>query len=90
MDIPGYSQADYDRDRYGSFIAIRIPGMAGRLVDTPVRLDTFYTNLLENHFQTLDFAKLRPLADSPYQNKKNKGHLPLAKPVLFNDAIDSE
>jgi hypothetical protein len=54
------------RDWRGSFIAVRIPGMEGRIVDTPVRLDRFYNNLLENNFKKLDIEKLHPLEDSPY------------------------
>lgn len=63
---PGYGQSDAARDWRGSFIAVRIPGVEGRVIDTPVRLDKLYANLLDHDFRALDFEKLRPLEDSPY------------------------
>lgn len=61
-----YTAKDYKRDMRGSFIALRIPGIPGRVIDTPVRLDTLYMNLMENQFRTIDLEKLKPLKDSPY------------------------
>lgn len=50
----------------GSFLAIRIPGIRGRVIDTPVRLDTFYAHLLANDFQFFESDRLTPGPDSPY------------------------
>lgn len=50
----------------GSFLAIKIPGIAGMIIDTPVRLDTFYANLLANNFEVFEPDKLTPGTDLPY------------------------
>ena len=55
------------KDWRGSFIALRMPGMKARVIDTPVRLDRLYKNLLENNFTKLDLDQLGPLEDSPYR-----------------------
>lgn len=62
----GYTKSNYEQDWRGSFIAIRIPSMNGRIIDEPVRLDAFYKNLMENNFQKLDIEKLTRMSDSPY------------------------
>ncbi len=63
---PLYEKEDYERDMRGSFIAVKIAGMEGRVIDTPVRLDKVYYNLIVNQFKSLDFDKLTPFKDSPY------------------------
>ena len=50
----------------GSFLAIRIPGMDGGIIDIPVRLDYLYQNLLENDFQNFNLDKIPAATDSPY------------------------
>jgi hypothetical protein len=62
-----YDAKTYERDMRGSFIALKIPAMEGRLIDTPVRLDKLYQNLIDNHFQNIELDKLGPLPDSPYK-----------------------
>ena len=62
----GYDQTNAERDMRGSFIAVKIAGMEGRVIDTPVRLDKVYYNLIINQFKSLDFDKLVPFKDSPY------------------------
>ncbi len=66
MDSEPHKKGLTQRDWRGSFIAIKIPDMQGRVVDTPVRLDALYANLLEHNFRTLDIDKLKPDSDSPY------------------------
>lgn len=63
---PGYDRATFERDYRGSFLAIKIPGMEGGVIDTPVRLDAFYNNLLANRFQKFDLDAIEQSEDSPY------------------------
>lgn len=54
-------------DMRGSFIALKIPGMEGGVIDVPVRLDALYNNLIENNFKTFDLKKIPPDKYSPYR-----------------------
>jgi hypothetical protein len=53
-------------DMRGSFIALKIPGRKGGIIDTPVRLDTLSNNLIENNFQKFEPEKILPDKHSPY------------------------
>lgn len=55
-----------DVSMYGSFLAVKIPGVEARIIDFPVRLDRFYKNLLENDFKTFNVREMLPSKDSPY------------------------
>lgn len=46
------------RDMLGTFFAVRIPGISGRIIDTPVRIDRIYDHLLQRDFRTLDQSVL--------------------------------
>lgn len=61
-----YGQADYERDNRGTFLAIRMPGLAPGIIDTPVRVDDLYDALVRTKFRSLDVSALPRRADSPY------------------------
>ena len=50
---------------------IKILDMQGRVVNTPVRLDALYANLLEHNFRTLDIDKLKPDSDKIVYSCRN-------------------
>ncbi len=60
-----YDKRDYERDMRGSFIALKIPGMEGGIVDQPVRLDYLFNQLVRNDFRSFNLKKLKPKG-SPY------------------------
>ncbi len=66
QDPKSYMENLTKKEWFNSFIALKIPGMQAQVIDTPVRLDTLYNNLLENHFKKIDLDKLNQQNDSPF------------------------
>lgn len=65
----GYTMADYERDWRGALLAIKMPGIPGHVVTTPVSVDGLYNRLLRSRFRTIDFnapATQEDLRSSPY------------------------
>jgi hypothetical protein len=54
------------RDWRKTFVAIKIPGVEGRVIKTPVRLDKLYKHLLDTNFTRLDSSEVQRTHDSPY------------------------
>jgi hypothetical protein len=61
----------YQQDWRGAFFAVRIPGVPGRLVERPARIDLIYQALLSNDFRTLDPKSIPKTGDSPYPGGLN-------------------
>lgn len=61
-----YTKEEHERDWRGTFGAIRIPGVPGRVIDKPVHLIALYRMLVDNDFTAVDMDKLETGDDSPY------------------------
>lgn len=66
VDAAAYSDADYERDNRGTFLAVRMPGLAPGIVERPVRVDDVYTALVHSGFAKLNVDAMPRRADSPY------------------------
>lgn len=53
-----YDDHAYERDWRGAFFAVKIPGLAGRAIDRPVRVDMLYDRLIRSDFRGLDFDSI--------------------------------
>jgi len=65
-DADWYDRKTLDRDMRAAFMAVRIPGKRGRVIDQPVRIDKLYRQLAENDFRKFDLHRIPPDRSNPY------------------------
>jgi hypothetical protein len=61
-----YDEAARQRDRRGTFLAIRDGQKPGSLIQDDVRIDAVFEALVESDFESLDLSRVRRHPDSPY------------------------